>query len=240
MSDKLLVRNAEDEIVWKMPQDLSEYAKLSDLSANVKLAFVDELPEEPEENVIYLVKKEDGEDPNIYNEYLYHEGSGFELIGDTSTDVDLSDLEERIGNLETELPKKANSNHVHGFIQNDGTFNNSNPNINRNMDIEATSGDRLLIVDNSNKEKINTIAPFVAQDADSANQYLSRDGQWKDIEGDTTEIKNEDENKNSKGWLGNDIIEIDGSASEIFGYIITGGTVIAGRNKDIIHFSITK
>lgn len=74
----------KDEIV-----DLDTLKQVVAESKHVSAKIVETLPEADNAiaNVIYLVKK-DGDNNNVYDEYLFIDGQ-FELIGDTSTDVDL-------------------------------------------------------------------------------------------------------------------------------------------------------
>lgn len=76
----------KDEIV-----DLDTLKQVVAESKHISAKIVEALPEEDSavSNVIYLVKK-DGDNNNVYDEYLFIDGQ-FELIGDTSTDVDLGD-----------------------------------------------------------------------------------------------------------------------------------------------------
>lgn len=70
---------------------------------------VDEIPtaEDADDQVIYLVAKEDGEDGNVYNEYLLIDGN-VELIGDTKADlsdyVTSDDLTSAIEEVESKIP----------------------------------------------------------------------------------------------------------------------------------------
>lgn len=71
----------------------------------VKMEVVDTLPETAETDIIYLLKKENPSDENLYEEYVYT-STGWEHIGDTS--VDLSDYytkEETTENIYTNLDK---------------------------------------------------------------------------------------------------------------------------------------
>lgn len=84
-------------------QDLTNYATkayvdevIEDIEAGsgMTIRVVNSLPVEAEENVIYLVRKQDTEEDNIYNEWIWVPASeDYELIGDTSTGVipDLTD-----------------------------------------------------------------------------------------------------------------------------------------------------
>lgn len=53
---------------------------------NVTIEVVTELPTEGESNKIYLVPKEGGQAPNVYDEYVYA-NDAFEKIGDTEIDL---------------------------------------------------------------------------------------------------------------------------------------------------------
>lgn len=53
----------------------------------VKMQVVDNLPEVGKTDTIYLVKKEQPTEQNLYEEYVYTETSGWEHIGDTSVDL---------------------------------------------------------------------------------------------------------------------------------------------------------
>lgn len=59
----------------------------------VKMQVVDTLPETGETDTIYLVKKDNPGEQNLYDEYVYTD-TGWEHIGDTS--VDLSDYQEKL------------------------------------------------------------------------------------------------------------------------------------------------
>ena len=48
--------------------------------------IVETLPENANENVIYMVRREGGTDQDVYNEYMYINGA-WEIIGDTSVDL---------------------------------------------------------------------------------------------------------------------------------------------------------
>ena len=71
--------------------DLDTLKQVVAESKHISAKIVEALPEADSAvaNVIYLVKK-DGNKNNVYDEYLFIDGQ-FELIGDTSTDVDLGD-----------------------------------------------------------------------------------------------------------------------------------------------------
>ena len=71
--------------------DLDTLKQVVAESKHISAKIVETLPEldSAVANVIYLVKK-DGDINNVYAEYLFIDGD-FELIGDTSTDVDLGD-----------------------------------------------------------------------------------------------------------------------------------------------------
>lgn len=71
--------------------DLDTIKQVVAESKHISAKIVETLPEADSAvgNVIYLVKK-DGDENNVYDEYLFIDGE-FELIGDTSTDVDLGD-----------------------------------------------------------------------------------------------------------------------------------------------------
>ena len=53
----------------------------------VKMQVVDTLPDVGETDTIYLVKKNNPGEQNLYDEYVYTETSGWEHIGDTSIDL---------------------------------------------------------------------------------------------------------------------------------------------------------
>ena len=53
----------------------------------VKMQVVDTLPDVGETDTIYLVKKNNPGEQNLYDEYVYTEASGWEHIGDTSVDL---------------------------------------------------------------------------------------------------------------------------------------------------------
>lgn len=73
-------------------QSKEEVQKLINNARHITKEVVSVLPEklEAKENVIYLVPKESGDKPNIYNEYMFINGD-FELLGDTATEIDLVD-----------------------------------------------------------------------------------------------------------------------------------------------------
>lgn len=64
-------------------------ALLSQINKMTK-KIVDSLPSTGEEDIFYLVPK-DGEENNVYDEYLWINGK-FEKIGDTATSVDLQEI----------------------------------------------------------------------------------------------------------------------------------------------------
>lgn len=70
------------EQVKQNAEDIEELKRKANLSYQV----VDELPESGEEAVIYLVPMEDGEEPNIYEEYMWINDE-WELIGTTAVDL---------------------------------------------------------------------------------------------------------------------------------------------------------
>lgn len=99
----------------------------------VKMQVVDTLPETGETDTIYLVKKDNPGEQNLYDEYVYTD-TGWEHIGDTS--VDLSNYYTK-----EETDKK---------------FNNKEPyvlNIETETGINVTSGDTLSIC----SDMINTL-----------------------------------------------------------------------------------
>lgn len=53
----------------------------------VKMQVVDTLPDVGDTDTIYLVKKNNPGEQNLYDEYIYTETSGWEHIGDTSVDL---------------------------------------------------------------------------------------------------------------------------------------------------------
>lgn len=53
----------------------------------VKMQVVDTLPDVGETDTIYLVKKDNPGEQNLYDEYVYTETTGWEHIGDTSVDL---------------------------------------------------------------------------------------------------------------------------------------------------------
>lgn len=67
---------------------------LNELSA-FEIRIVEELPETGESNCFYLIRNEDNENSNYYDEYLWI-SENFELIGNTK--VDLSDYLTKVGN----------------------------------------------------------------------------------------------------------------------------------------------
>ena len=74
--------------------------------AQARAEIVDELPENPLTNTIYLVKKEKGEG---YDEYIYIEGKGWELIGDTSIEFDEYVEKTEFNQYKTEADSKFNN-----------------------------------------------------------------------------------------------------------------------------------
>ena len=74
-------RNIQEQVL-KNAQDI-EALKNRPL---LEIKFVDELPEEGEAGILYLVPVEDGEDPNNYEEYIWAEEE-WELIGSTAVDI---------------------------------------------------------------------------------------------------------------------------------------------------------
>lgn len=73
-------------------QSKEEVQKLINNARHITKEVVSVLPDklEAKENVIYLVPKENGDKPNVYNEYMFINGD-FELLGDTATEIDLVD-----------------------------------------------------------------------------------------------------------------------------------------------------
>ena len=65
-------------------KDAINYA-FAKAGAQARTEIVDELPEDPFTNTIYLVKKEHGEG---YDEYIYNEEKGWQLIGDTDIEFE--------------------------------------------------------------------------------------------------------------------------------------------------------
>ena len=93
--------NADDELDQRIDDLLDKLGKI----VQIKYEIVEELPEEGEPGVIYLVRMDSSEvGDNYYEEFIYlGEGSEghFELIG--STRIDLSDLYEKVGSIESRL-----------------------------------------------------------------------------------------------------------------------------------------
>lgn len=86
---------ASTDVEYPTAKAVYDYG-LSLASLGINILVVSALPsvEEGELKTIYLVPKEDGEDNNIYEEYLLVEVNGvkrFEKIGDTSVSIDLTD-----------------------------------------------------------------------------------------------------------------------------------------------------
>lgn len=71
-------------------QTRSEVQSLISQAGSFKKEVVAQLPSSGKENVIYLKGPKQGTDGNIYEEYLWIAGK-WELIGNTATNVDLSD-----------------------------------------------------------------------------------------------------------------------------------------------------
>jgi len=93
--------NADDELDRRIDDLLDKLGKI----VQIKYEIVEELPEEGEPGVIYLVRMDSSEvGDNYYEEFIYlGEGSegNFELIG--STRIDLSDLYEKVSSIENRL-----------------------------------------------------------------------------------------------------------------------------------------
>lgn len=101
-------------------QDLTNYATkdyvaaaVEDIEAGggVKIEVVATLPTHPEENVIYLTRKNESDTDNIYNEWIWvADTESYELIGDTSSGVipDLSDYATK-DYVDDELANKVNT-----------------------------------------------------------------------------------------------------------------------------------
>lgn len=79
--DGVTYRNLPEQ-VKQNAEDIEELKRKSNLSYQV----VDELPESGEEAIIYLVPMDDGEEPNIYEEYMWINDE-WELIGTTAADL---------------------------------------------------------------------------------------------------------------------------------------------------------
>lgn len=100
-------------------QDLTNYATkdyvaaaVEDIEAGgVSIEVVATLPAHPEENVIYLTRKNESDTDNIYNEWIWvADTESYELIGDTSSGVipDLTDYATK-DYVDDELANKANT-----------------------------------------------------------------------------------------------------------------------------------
>lgn len=73
----------------------TEINNMLDGLSTFEIRIVEELPETGESSCFYLIKNEDNENSNYYDEYLWI-GENFELIGNTK--VDLSDYLTKVGN----------------------------------------------------------------------------------------------------------------------------------------------
>lgn len=87
--------SSEGSLRYDQPQELTAEQKKQaqenlgiDLSANLKREIVEALPATGEANIIYMVKRAETEEQNVYDEYMYI-NNAWEKIG--STEVDLSD-----------------------------------------------------------------------------------------------------------------------------------------------------
>lgn len=103
----------------------------------VKMQVVDTLPETGETDTIYLVKKDNPGEQNLYDEYVYTD-TGWEHIGDTS--VDLSDYytKEEIGAL-TDLSTEDKSSIVNAINE----VANSNDGNLLTLNISITAGSNI-------------------------------------------------------------------------------------------------
>lgn len=128
----------------------------------VKMQVVDTLPETGETDTIYLVKKDNPGEQNLYDEYVYTD-TGWEHIGDTSVDLtDYYTKEESDENLNARIPifnlpvsdtsfnftsgePVENASAIINFLYSLGDFtghaiihNNYNPNYARFQDVLTT------------------------------------------------------------------------------------------------------
>ena len=77
------VRNLQEQVL-KNAQDIETLKGREDL----QIVIVNELPEVGNPSYIYLVAKDDGESPNVYDEYIWLEDEErYELIGGVSIDL---------------------------------------------------------------------------------------------------------------------------------------------------------
>ena len=80
-------RNLQDQVKFLSEKLKDLYAAFND-SGLKKIVIVEELPEVGDPTVLYMLAKEDPEEGDYYDEYLWYDNQ-WELIG--STKVDLSD-----------------------------------------------------------------------------------------------------------------------------------------------------
>lgn len=86
--DGVTYRNLPEQVKENAENIEQLQADVVELQEGAKLKYlvVDELPETGESGIIYLVPLDDGEQPNIYEEYLWIEGE-WEMIGTTAIDL---------------------------------------------------------------------------------------------------------------------------------------------------------
>ena len=87
LPDGKTARNLQDQVKFLSEKLKDLYAAFND-SGLKKIEIVDELPEVGDPTVLYLLAKEDPEEGDYYDEYLWYDNQ-WELIG--STQIDLSD-----------------------------------------------------------------------------------------------------------------------------------------------------
>ena len=76
-------RNLQEQVL----QNARDIATLKGIE-NLKIVIVEELPEEGNPNYIYLVPNEDGEESNVYNEYIWlADEEAYEQIGAVNIDL---------------------------------------------------------------------------------------------------------------------------------------------------------
>lgn len=86
--DGVTYRNLPEQVKENAENIEQLQADVVELQEGAKLKYevVDELPETGESGIVYLVPMDDGEQPNIYEEYLWVDGE-WEMIGTTAIDL---------------------------------------------------------------------------------------------------------------------------------------------------------
>lgn len=95
----------------EMNRKFSEINTKLDSLVGFSAVMVEELPKEGKDGIIYLILSEEGEDKNIYDEYIWF-NNDFEKIGDTNVGVDMSAYA-LASDVNTALEGKADKVHVH-------------------------------------------------------------------------------------------------------------------------------